>query len=80
MNLILWIGYKNNSCIRGTQENSIKILLQTNLPYILLTMARAYYCAPYPKQPYIEHEVNMCYPCCMMLFVLEPSTLFSQVS
>jgi len=80
MNLILWIGYKNNSCIRETQENSIRILLQTNLPYILLTMVHAYYYAPYPKQPCVEHEVNICYLCCMTLFVLEPSTSFSQVS
>jgi len=62
------------------QENSIEIPLQTNLPYILLTMVCVHYCAPYPKQPCVEHEVNMCYPCCMMSFVLEPSTLFSQIS
>jgi len=79
MNLILWAGYKNNSCIREIQENLIKILLQTNLPYILLTMAHAYYCAPYSKWPCIKHEVNMCYLCCMTLFVLEPSILFFQV-
>ena len=34
MNLILRVGYKNNSCIRETQENSIEISLQTGLPYI----------------------------------------------
>jgi len=80
MILILRVGYKNNSCIRETQENSIEIPLQTNLPYILLTMVRAHYCAPYPKWPCVEHEVNMCYSCCMTSFVLEPSTPFSQVS
>jgi len=75
--LILRVGYKNNSCIRETQENSIEIPSQTSLPYILLPMVHAHYCAPYPKWPCIEHEVNMWYPCCMMSFVLDPSTLFS---
>jgi len=79
MNLILWVGYKNNSCIRETQENSIEIPLQTSLPYILLPMVYANYCAPCPKQPCVVHEVNMWYPCCMMLLVLKPSTTFSQV-
>ena len=40
-------------------------------------MVHAHYCAPYPKQPDIEYEVNMWYPYCMTSFVLEPSTLFS---
>ena len=77
MNLILWVGYKNNSCIRETQENSIEIPLQTSLPYILLLMVHANYCASYPKQPCIVYEVNMWYPCCMTSLVLDPSTLFS---
>ena len=59
------------------QENLIKIPLQTSLSYILLPMVHAHYCAPYPKQPDIEYEVNMWYPYCMTSFVLEPSTLFS---
>ena len=63
-----------------TQENLIEISLQTNLPYILLTMVHAYYCAPYPKWPCVGHEVNICYPYCIISFVLEPSTPFSQVS
>ena len=46
---ILRVGYKNNSCIRETQENSIEFLVQSSLPYILPLMVRAYYCAPYPK-------------------------------
>jgi len=37
MILILRVGYKNNSCIRETQENSIKSSLQNSLPYILPT-------------------------------------------
>jgi len=49
MNLIFWVGYKNNSYIRKTQENSIEIPLQTSLPFILLPMVHAHYCAPYPK-------------------------------
>jgi len=54
--------------------------LQSSLPYILLPMVCAHYCAPYPKWPCVEHEVNMCYLCCMTSLVLEPSTPFSQVS
>jgi len=77
MNLILWVGYKNDSCIRETQENSIEIPLQTSLPYILLLMVCANYCAPYPKQSYVVHEVNMWYPYYMTSLVLDPSTLFS---
>jgi len=51
MNLFLRVGNKNNSCIRETQENSIEFLVQSSLPYILIPMVRASYCAPYPKQP-----------------------------
>ena len=76
MILFLRVGYRNNSCIRKTQENSIEIPLQNRLPYILLLMVHAHYCAPYPKQPCVEHEVNMCCPCCMTSFVLEPFTKF----
>ena len=42
-------------------------------------MVCANYCVPYPKQLYVVHEANMWYPCCMMSFVLESSTKFSQV-
>jgi len=49
MILILRIGYKNNSCIRETQENLIKSSLQNSLPYILLLLVHANYYAPYPK-------------------------------
>ena len=76
MILILRVRYKNNSCIRETQENSIEISLQSSLPYILLPMVCAHYCAPYPKQPCVEHEVNMCCLCYMISFVLKPSTKF----
>ena len=79
MILILRVGYKNNSCIRETQENSMEIPLQSSLPYILLLVVRAHYCASYPKWPCVEHEVNMCCPCCMTSLVPEPSTSFSQV-
>ena len=37
-------------------------------------MVCAHYCAPYPKQPCVVHEVNMWCPCCMTSFVLQPST------
>jgi len=77
--LILRVGYKNNSCIREIQENSIEIPLQTGLPYILLPMVCANYCAPYPKQPCVVHEINMWYSCYMMSLVLESSMTFSQV-
>ena len=43
-------------------------------------MVHAHYCIPYPKRPCVEHEANMCCPYCVMSLVLEPSTLFSQVS
>ena len=56
-----------NSYIRVIQENLIESSLQNSLPYILLQMVRASYCAPYPKQPCVKHEVNIWYPCCMML-------------
>ena len=32
-----------------TQENSIKFLIQSSLPYILSPMVHASYCVPYPK-------------------------------
>ena len=68
MILILRVGYKNNSCIRETQENSIESSLQTSLPYILLQMVHASYCVPYSKQSCVEHEANMWCPCCIMSF------------
>ena len=40
---------RNNSCIGVTQENSIEFLIQSSLPYILLLMVCARYCASYPK-------------------------------
>jgi len=49
MILILRVGYKNNSYIRETQENSIKSSLQNSLPYILLQMVHPNYYALYPK-------------------------------
>ena len=48
-----------------TQENSIEFLVQSSLPYILLLMVRANYCAPYPKWPCVWHEASMCCPCCI---------------
>jgi len=58
---------RNNSCIRVTQENSIEFLVQSSLPYILVPMVRANYCAPYPKWPWVLHKISMCCPCCMTL-------------
>ena len=39
-------------------------------------MVRACYYATYPKQPCVVHEANMWCPCYMILFILDPSTLF----
>ena len=61
MILILRVGYKNNSCIRETQENSIEFLVQSSLPYILLLMIHAHYCAPYPN----DHVYDM-RPACVI--------------
>ena len=52
-----------NSCIRVTQENSIESSLQNSLPYILLQMVYANYCAPYPKWSCVKHKANIWYPC-----------------
>ena len=40
-------------------------------------MVYAHYCAAYSKQLCVVHEANIWYLCCMTLFVLDPSTLFS---
>ena len=40
-------------------------------------MVHAHYYAAYPKQLCVVYEANMWYLCCMILFVLNPSTLFS---
>jgi len=68
---LLWIKTqsvksRNNSCIGMTQENSIEFLVQSSLPYILVPMVHANYCAPYPKWPWVLHEVSICCPYCMM--------------
>ena len=52
--------------LEKTQENSIESFLQSSLPYIPIQMVCANYCASYPKWPCVKHEVNICYPCCMM--------------
>ena len=74
-----WSGTEEQLLYWVIQENSIEIFLQTSLSFILLSMVYAYYCAPYPKWLCVKHEVNMWYLCCMMSFVLEPSTSFFQV-
>ena len=62
-----------------TQENSIEFLVQSSLPYILLLMVHAHYCAPYPN----DHVYNM-RPACVVHavwrhFVPESSTSFSYI-
>jgi len=63
-----------------TQENSIEFLVQSNLPYILLLMVYAHYCAPYPN----DHVYDMRPTCVVHVvwchFIPEPFTPFSQVS
>ena len=70
--LMLWIKTqrvksRNNPCIGVTQENSIEFPVQSSLPYILVPMVHANYCAPYPKWPWVLHEVSICCPCYMTL-------------
>ena len=77
---------RNNSCIGVTQENSIEFLVQSSLPYILVPMVRANYCAPYPKWPWVLHEASMCCPCCMTslysssFYFILPSPVISLVT
>jgi len=61
----LRVGQKSKPCIGLIQENLIKSSLQNSLPYILLQMVHASYCAPYPKWPCVKHEANIWCPCCM---------------
>ena len=88
---LLWIKTqrvksRNNSYIGVTQENSIEFLIQSSLPYILLPMVCASYCAPYPKWPWVWHEASMCCPCCMTslcsrtFYFLLPSPVISLVT
>ena len=62
-----------------TQENSIEFLIQSSLPYILLLMVHAHYCAPYPN----DHVYDMRPTCVVHIiwchFILEPSTPFPYV-
>jgi len=62
------------------QENSIEFLVQSSLPYIVLQMVHAKYCAPYPN----DHVYDMRSTCVVHAvwhhFIPESSTLFSQVS
>jgi len=45
----------------------IKSSLQDSLPYILVQMVCASYCASCPKWPCVKHEVNIWWPYCMIL-------------
>jgi len=89
--LMLWIKTqsvksRNNSCIGVTQENSIEFLVQCSLPFILVPMVRASYCAPYPKWPWVLHKASMCCPCCMtslcssFFYFILPSLMISLVT
>jgi len=88
---LLWIKTqsvksRNNSCIGVTQENSIEFLVQHSLPFILVPMVHASYCAPYPKWPWVLHEASMCYPCCITslcsssFYFILPSPVISLVT
>ena len=69
-----------------TQENSIEFLVQSSLPYILVPMVCANYCAPYPKWPWVLHEASMCDLCCMIslysssFYFILPSPVISLVT
>ena len=43
-------------------------------------MVHASYGAPYPKVPYVRHEVNIQCTCCMTSLLLESSMSLSQTS
>ena len=69
--LMLWTKAQSVQAIEQllywvTQENSIEFQVQSSLPYILIPLVCANYCAPYPKWPWVIHEANMWCPCCMM--------------
>jgi len=54
---VLWtyslgLEIRTTLCIREIQENSIEFQVQSSLPYILIPMVRANYCASYPKWPW----------------------------
>ena len=49
INLILRVGYKNNSCIRETQENLIENSVQDSLPYIQIPNGLYKLNLAYPK-------------------------------
>ena len=45
-------------------------------------MVHAHYCAPYPKQPYVEYEVNICYDiiCSRTFYSVLPSLVINSVT
>jgi len=49
MILILWVRYKNDPCIRETQENSIENSVQDNLSYIQIPNGLCELILAYPK-------------------------------
>ena len=62
-----------------TQENSIEFLVQSSLPYILLLMVCAHYCAPYPNDHMYDMRPTYVVHAVWHYFIPEPSTLFFQV-
>ena len=45
--------------LSSTRELDRELFYKLSLPYIVLQMVRANYCAPYPNQPHVVREVNM---------------------
>ena len=63
-----------------TQENLIEFLVQSSLPYILLLMVHAHYCAPYPNDHVYDMRPTYVVHVVWHHFIPELSTPFSQVS
>ena len=79
MILILRVGYKNNSCIRETQKNSIEFLVQS--VYLIYYYSWSMLTTVHPTLN--DHMYDM-RPTCVVhvvwhYFIPEPSTPFSQV-
>ena len=56
-----WLPQHQTLILEKAQENPIESSLQNSLPYILLQMVCAMYCASYPKWLYVKHEANIWY-------------------
>ena len=67
---------KRNLVFRLTQENLIEFWIQCIYLYILATDGLCSTLLAYPKWPYISHEVNIYYICCIISLFFKSSTIF----